>query len=144
MRAAFLDCILRPGVGRNSNTTSINHILQTGHNVSQDFDSEIRSGASESSRLRTSREYLQQLLDGYQLSELYVPGDSLERSQRLICFSSKFKLPSGSGNSLDSHSTAAGVRAPNPSDLGPFARMMLDSTDVAFRCRVNFLCAFYA
>lgn len=64
------DCILHPDVGRPSNTTSINHVLQAGRNTLRELDAEIQSGQDESSRLETSREYLQQLLDGDQLTEL--------------------------------------------------------------------------
>lgn len=66
----FSDCILQPDVGRPSNTTSINHILQSGRNALNELNGEIQSGHDESSRLETSREYLQQLLDGDQLTEL--------------------------------------------------------------------------
>lgn len=68
--AAFLDCILRPDIGRTSIATSINHIIQAGRTVKSELDTEIRSGHGESSRLETSREYLQQLLDGQKLTEL--------------------------------------------------------------------------
>lgn len=68
----FVECIIRPDVGRPSTTTSINHVLQAGRNTLKELDTEIQSGQDESSRLETSREYLQQLLDGDQLTELYV------------------------------------------------------------------------
>jgi len=67
---SLLDCVLRPDIGRPSSTTSINHILQAGRSALSDLDSDIRSGTDEPSRLDTSREYLQQLLDGDQLTEL--------------------------------------------------------------------------
>ena len=66
----LLDCVLRPDVGRPSTTTSINHVLQAGRNTLSELDSEIQAGVDESNRLETSREYLQQLLDGDQLTEL--------------------------------------------------------------------------
>lgn len=66
----MLDCILRPDIGRTPNTTSINHILQAGRSVINDLNTEIRSGHSEAGRLETTRQDLQRLLDGYQLSEL--------------------------------------------------------------------------
>lgn len=67
----FIDCILRPDVGRPPNTTSINHILQSGRTALSDLNAEVQAGgADESNRLETSREYLQQLLDGDQLTEL--------------------------------------------------------------------------
>jgi cohesin loading factor subunit SCC2 len=64
--------VIRPDVGRPFNITSINHVLQAGRNTLSELDAEIQSGGDESSRLETSREYLQQLLDGDQLTELYV------------------------------------------------------------------------
>lgn len=66
----FLDCILRPDVGRPPTTTSINHILQSGRSALSDLNNDVRSGRHESSRLETSRECLQHLLDGDQLTEL--------------------------------------------------------------------------
>ncbi|KAI9926693.1 Sister chromatid cohesion protein 2 [Aspergillus wentii] len=110
-----LDCILRPDIGRPSNTTSINHILQAGRTAIHDLNSEIQSGRDESNRLETSREYLQQLLDGEQLTEF------------------KFKLPNGISNVEHSHPTASDGLVTSRNDLGPFATMMLDSTDIAFR-----------
>ncbi|RDW74673.1 putative sister chromatid cohesion protein Mis4 [Aspergillus mulundensis] len=113
-----LDCILRPDVGRPPATTSINHILQSGRSALNDLNDDIRSGRHESSRLETSREYLQHLLDGEQLTEF------------------KFKLPTGNRNPPPSLNTP---REPVPSSnrLGPFARMMLDSTDIAYRCAIT-------
>lgn len=70
IRCALLDCILRPDVGRPPNTTSINHILQSGRTALSDLNAEVQAGPDESNRLETSREYLQQLLDGDQLTEL--------------------------------------------------------------------------
>lgn len=64
------DCILRPDVGRPSNTTSINHVLQEGRKTLGELDADMQPGRDESSRLETSREYIQQLLDGDQLTEL--------------------------------------------------------------------------
>lgn len=61
---------MRPDVGRPPTTTSINHILQSGRIALNELNQEIRSGRHESSRLETSREYLQHLLDGEQLTEL--------------------------------------------------------------------------
>ncbi|KAJ5653654.1 hypothetical protein N7490_000657 [Penicillium lividum] len=110
-----LDCIIRPDVGRQSNTTSINHVLQAGRNILSELDAEIQSGQDESSRLETSREYLQQLLDGDQLTEF------------------KFKLPPALNRSQSSQSTALGGPPFGRKKLGSFARMMLDSTDIAFR-----------
>ncbi|KAJ5987819.1 hypothetical protein N7481_003029 [Penicillium waksmanii] len=109
-----LDCIIRPDVGRPSTTTSINHVLQAGRNTLKELDIEIQSGQDESSRLETSREYLQQLLDGDQLTEF-----------------SSFLLPSLAINP----STLAPPHGPptGRSQLGSFARMMLNSTDIAFR-----------
>ncbi|GAB1215875.1 hypothetical protein ATERTT37_005073 [Aspergillus terreus] len=66
-----LDCIIRPDVGRPPTTTSINHVLQSGRITLNELNGEIQSGRDESSRLETSREYLQQLLDGDQLTELH-------------------------------------------------------------------------
>lgn len=65
-----LDCVLRPEIGRSTNTTSINHILQAGRSSLSDLDSDIASGRDDSTRLDTSREYLQQLLNGDKLTEL--------------------------------------------------------------------------
>ncbi|KAJ5809450.1 uncharacterized protein N7503_001668 [Penicillium pulvis] len=110
-----LDCIIRPDVGRPSTTTSINHVLQAGRNTLSELDAEIQSGQDESSRLETSREYLQQLLDGDQLTEF------------------KFKLPTAFNRSQTSQSTVPDGRPFGRNQLGSFAKMMLDSTDIAFR-----------
>ncbi|KAJ5929241.1 hypothetical protein N7454_007089 [Penicillium verhagenii] len=110
-----LDCIIRPDVGRPSNTTSINHVLQAGRNILSELDAEIQSGQDESSRLETSREYLQQLLDGDQLTEF------------------KFKLPPALNCTQPSQSTSPDKPAFGRNQLGSFARMMLESTDIAFR-----------
>ncbi|KAJ5101563.1 hypothetical protein NUU61_003785 [Penicillium alfredii] len=110
-----LDCILRPDIGRPSNTTSINHVLQAGRNTLSELDAEIQSGRDESSHLETSRGYLQQLLDGDQLSEF------------------KFKLPPIPNRSQHSRSTASDGPPSYRSNLGSFAKMMLDTTDIAFR-----------
>ncbi|KAL4786785.1 sister chromatid cohesion C-terminus-domain-containing protein [Aspergillus varians] len=109
-----LDCILRPDVGRPPATTSINHILQSGRTALNDLNDDIRSGRQESSRLETSREYLQHLLDGEQLTEF------------------KFKLPTRNRNPPPSLSTPHELVSSTDS-LGPFSRIMLDSTDIAFR-----------
>ncbi|KAL4806418.1 sister chromatid cohesion C-terminus-domain-containing protein [Aspergillus unguis] len=109
-----LDCIMRPDVGRPPTTTSINHILQPGRTALNDLNNDIRSGRQESNRLETSREYLQHLLDGDQLTEF------------------KFKLPTGSRNpppSLNNSQESATSR----DMFGPFCKMMLDSTDIAYR-----------
>ncbi|KAL2814206.1 sister chromatid cohesion C-terminus-domain-containing protein [Aspergillus cavernicola] len=109
-----LDCILRPDVGRPPTTTSINHILQSGRTALNDLNDDIRSGRHESSRLETSREYLQHLLDADQLTEY------------------KFKLPTRDRNPppslTTSHESASGGGV-----LGPFSKMMLESTDIAYR-----------
>ncbi|CAI7650095.1 unnamed protein product [Penicillium pancosmium] len=110
-----LDCIIRPDVGRPSTTTSINHVLQAGRNTLKELDIEIQSGQDESSRLETSREYLQQLLDGDQLTEF------------------KFKLPPALTRHQPLDSGAPHGPPMGRSQLGSFARMMLDSTDIAFR-----------
>ncbi|EAW11231.1 putative sister chromatid cohesion protein Mis4 [Aspergillus clavatus NRRL 1] len=110
-----LDCILRPDVGRPPTTTSINHILQSGRTVLNELNTEIQSGRDESSRLETSREYLQQLLDGDQLTEF------------------KFKLPTGSARPQSSLSGPTSEQGTGRHELGPFAKMMLDATEIAFR-----------
>ncbi|KAJ5585462.1 uncharacterized protein N7459_005262 [Penicillium hispanicum] len=110
-----LDSVMRPDVGRPSNTTSINHVLQAGRNTLSELDAEIQSGLDESSRLETSREYLQQLLDGEQLTEF------------------KFKIPPALNRSQQLCSTTPNGVSPGRDQLGAFARMMLDSTDIAFR-----------
>ncbi|PWY79498.1 sister chromatid cohesion protein Mis4 [Aspergillus sclerotioniger CBS 115572] len=110
-----LDCILRPDVGRPPNTTSINHILQSGRTALSGLNGEIQSGRDESNRLETSREYLQQLLDGDQLTEF------------------KFKLPIRTVNPSQSLSAAAHDHVASSNKLGSFAKMMLDATDIAFR-----------
>ncbi|KAL4998169.1 sister chromatid cohesion C-terminus-domain-containing protein [Aspergillus recurvatus] len=109
-----LDCILRPDVGRPPTTTSINHILQSGRTALNDLNDDIRSGRHESSRLETSREYLQHLLDGDQLTEF------------------KFKLPTGNRNPPPSLNVSRDL-VPSSNLLGPFSKMMLDSTDIAYR-----------
>ncbi|PYH44888.1 putative sister chromatid cohesion protein Mis4 [Aspergillus saccharolyticus JOP 1030-1] len=110
-----LDCILRPEVGRPPSTTSINHIVQSGRAALNDLNNEIQSGRDESNRLETSREYLQQLLDGDQLTEF------------------KFKLPPGLGNAQASPSDVVPDHVSSNLKLSPFAQMMLDATDIAFR-----------
>ncbi|KAE8145423.1 putative sister chromatid cohesion protein Mis4 [Aspergillus avenaceus] len=110
-----LDCILRPDVGRPPTTTSINHILQNGRIALNDLNGEVSSGRDESSRLETSREYLQQLLDGDQLTEF------------------KFKLPVGARNSQHPLPAVSKEHVSSRNNLGSFAKMMLDSTDIAFR-----------
>ncbi|KAL3467408.1 sister chromatid cohesion C-terminus-domain-containing protein [Aspergillus heterothallicus] len=111
-----LDCILRPDVGRPPTTTSINHILQSGRAALNDLNDDIQSERQESSRLETSREYLQHLLDGEQLTEF------------------KFKLPTGNRNPPPSLATPASHNSVSSVGLlGPFSKMMLDSTDIAFR-----------
>ncbi|KAE8375452.1 sister chromatid cohesion C-terminus-domain-containing protein [Aspergillus bertholletiae] len=110
-----LDCILRPDVGRPPNTTSINHILQSGRTTLTELDGEVSSGRDESNRLETSREYLQQLLDGDQLTEF------------------KFKIPIASRNDQYSHPATSSEHTSSHGNLGSFARMMLESTDIAFR-----------
>lgn len=47
-----------------------------------------------------------------------------------VCFCSKFKLPSSSGVPENTASLAS-----TRGKLGPFAKMMLESTDIAFRCK---------
>ncbi|RAL10629.1 putative sister chromatid cohesion protein Mis4 [Aspergillus homomorphus CBS 101889] len=110
-----IDCILRPDVGRPPSTTSINHIVQSGRTTLSDLNNEIQSGRAESNRLETSREYLQQLLDGDQLTEY------------------KFKLPPGIGSMQPPSSTEVHDHVPSSNKLGPFAQMMLNATDIAFR-----------
>ncbi|KAJ5545210.1 hypothetical protein N7461_007514 [Penicillium sp. DV-2018c] len=110
-----LECILRPDVGRPSNTTSISHVLQEGRKTLGELDAEMQAGRDESGRLETSREYIQQLLDGDQLTEFkfklpHVPTRSQQLSQ---------DDPNGASSGRDS--------------LGSFARMVLESTDIAFR-----------
>ncbi|KAJ5589993.1 hypothetical protein VI817_003305 [Penicillium citrinum] len=111
-----LECIIRPDVGRPSTTTSINHVLQAGRNTLKELDTEIQSGQDESSRLETSREYLQQLLDGDQLTEF------------------KFKLPPNLTSNRNVNSSVPVGSSASRNQLGPFARMMLESTDIAYRC----------
>ncbi|KAL3453155.1 sister chromatid cohesion C-terminus-domain-containing protein [Aspergillus insuetus] len=111
-----LDCILRPDVGRPPTTTSINHIIQSGRAALNELNDDIRSERQESSRLETSREYLQHLLDGEQLTEF------------------KFKLPTGTRNPPPSVAAPASHDSiSSTSLLGPFSKMLLDSTDIAFR-----------
>ncbi|KAJ5670100.1 uncharacterized protein N7477_005463 [Penicillium maclennaniae] len=109
------DCVIRPDVGRPSTTTSMNHVLQAGRNTLSELDAEIQSGQDESSRLETSREYLQQLLDGEQLTEF------------------KFKLPPIISRGQSIRPNDADTLQKSRNQLGAFARMMLDSTDIAYR-----------
>ncbi|KAJ5779225.1 hypothetical protein N7457_006945 [Penicillium paradoxum] len=110
-----LDCILRPDVGRPSNTTSINHVLQEGRKTLGELDAEMQPGRDESSRLETSREYIQQLLDGDQLTEF------------------KFKLPRVPTRNQQLRPNDSDGAPSGRDSLGSFARMMLESTDIAFR-----------
>ncbi|KAL1962910.1 hypothetical protein VTN77DRAFT_9088 [Rasamsonia byssochlamydoides] len=110
-----LDSILRPDIGGPSSTSSIGYSRRAGRNLINDLDSETRLGLENSTQLSTAREYLQQLLDGDQLTEF------------------KFTLPAGT-KSFDSSSASVadgtrGIRG----KLGPFANMVLDATDIAFR-----------
>ncbi|KAJ5230348.1 hypothetical protein N7489_011056 [Penicillium chrysogenum] len=110
-----LDCILRPDVGRPSNTTSINHVLQEGRKTLGELDMEMQSGRDESGRLETSREYIQQLLDGDQLTEF------------------KFKFPQVPTRSQQLRPNDPDGATSGHNSLGSFARLMLSSTDIAFR-----------
>ncbi|GAD99939.1 sister chromatid cohesion protein Mis4 [Paecilomyces variotii No. 5] len=108
-----LDCILHPDIGRSATTATVGHD-RAAHSILHDLDSEIRSGSGESTRLETTREYLQQLLDGDQLTEF------------------KFKLPGGTATP-STLSPASHTQSIGPVGLGPFARMMLETTDIAYR-----------
>ncbi|CAG8055357.1 unnamed protein product [Penicillium olsonii] len=111
-----LDCIVRPDVGRPSNSTSINHVLQEGRKTLAELDAEIQqSGQNESGRLETSREYIQQLLHGDHLTEF------------------KFKLPRFPARCQQLSRDESQPVPSGRDSLGSFARMMLDSTDIAFR-----------
>ncbi|KAJ5489488.1 hypothetical protein N7539_004378 [Penicillium diatomitis] len=110
-----LDCVIRPDVGRPSNTTSIEHVLQAGRITLSELDAEIDNGLDESSQLETSREYLQQLLEGDRLTEF------------------NFKVPLSHALSPKSHTTTSNGSASCRSHLGAFARMILESTDIPFR-----------
>ncbi|KAJ5179875.1 Armadillo-like helical [Penicillium capsulatum] len=110
-----LNCVIRPDVGRPSTTTSINHVLQAGRNTLSELDTEMQSGLEEPSRLEMSREYLQQLLDGEQLTEF------------------KFKLPPTLGRNPQAYSPGPNTHSSGRDQLGSFAKMMLDTTDIAFR-----------
>lgn len=48
---------------------------------------------------------------------------------------SKFKVPTVPGNIQNSLSTVPDEHVSSRNDLGPFAKMVLDSTDIAFRCK---------
>ncbi|KAJ5349668.1 Armadillo-like helical [Penicillium brevicompactum] len=110
-----LDCVVRPDVGRASNTASINHVLQEGRRTLSELDAEIQQGGqNESSRLETSREYIQQLLDGDQLTRF------------------KFKLPQFPVRSQQLSKDESQDNSSGRDNLGSFARMMLDSTEIAF------------
>ncbi|KAL1868641.1 Sister chromatid cohesion protein 2 [Paecilomyces lecythidis] len=108
-----LDCILHPDIGRSSTTAAVGHD-RAARSILHDLDTETRSGSGESTRLETTREYLQQLLDGDQLTEF------------------KFKLPGGTATP-GSLSPTPNTQSMGPVSLGPFARMMLESTDIAYR-----------
>ncbi|KAI9045045.1 putative sister chromatid cohesion protein Mis4 [Aspergillus affinis] len=86
-------------------------VFGLGRTALNDLNAEIQSGHDD--RLETSREYLQQLLDGDHLTEF------------------KFKLPAGISSSQ--RSTSGPDQASGRDNLGSFAKMMLDSTDIAFR-----------
>jgi cohesin loading factor subunit SCC2 len=134
----FLDCILRPDVGRPPTTTSINHIIQSGRAALNELNDDIRSERQESSRLETSREYLQHLLDGEQLTELWAYLISYELNDINIGFRSKFKLPTGTRNPPPSVAAPASHGSISSTGLlGPFSKMLLDSTDIAFRCEIT-------
>jgi cohesin loading factor subunit SCC2 len=56
-------------VGRSSYTTSISHFRPAGQDILRVLDSEMYSGGDP---LETTREYLQHLLNGEELTELYA------------------------------------------------------------------------
>lgn len=56
--------------------------------------------------------------------------------------SSKFKLPIRNRNPPPSLSTSHEMVS-SENQLGPFSKMMLDSTDIAFRCEINLLLVCY-
>ncbi|EQL31479.1 cohesin loading factor subunit SCC2 [Blastomyces dermatitidis ATCC 26199] len=111
-----LDSILRPDVGQPSlSNLSSTHDRKAAGEIIDDLDDETQASAGESTRLETTRQYLQALLNG-QLTEY------------------EFKLPSRSrvtrnsvnAQILDTESLSRG-------HLGPFAKMVLDCTDVPYR-----------
>ncbi|PGH35668.1 cohesin loading factor subunit SCC2 [[Emmonsia] crescens] len=111
-----LDSILRPDVGQPSLANlSSTHDRKAAGEIIDALDDETQASAGESTRLETTRQYLQEILKkGLTEYEFKLPS-----RPRMTRNSLKAQLP-------DTESLSRG-------HLGPFAKMMLDSTDVAYR-----------
>ncbi|PGH26857.1 hypothetical protein AJ80_01438 [Polytolypa hystricis UAMH7299] len=112
-----LDSILRPDIGQPSLTNiSSTHDRQTAGNIIDALDNETQANGAESERLETTRQYLQHLLNEEHLTEF------------------KFKVPLHLRKSQrHSLTPQSDTESRSRDHLGPFARLVLDSTDVAYR-----------
>lgn len=68
---------------------------------------------------------------------LNCPGIRLDSSDLLFFTSSKFKLPPTLNSNRNVNSSTSDGSSASRHQLGPFARMMLDSTDIAYRCEIE-------
>ncbi|KAG5304728.1 sister chromatid cohesion protein Mis4 [Histoplasma capsulatum G186AR] len=111
-----LDSILRPDVGQPSLANlSSTHDRKAAGEIIDTLDDETQANAGESTRLETTRRHLQEILSGDMTEyEFKLPSRS-----RVTHNSLKAQLP-------DTESLSRG-------HLGPFAKMVLDSTDVRYR-----------
>ncbi|ODH49911.1 hypothetical protein GX48_04000 [Paracoccidioides brasiliensis] len=111
-----LDSIFRPDVGQPSLANlSSTHDRKAAGAIIDALDDETQAAAGESTRLKTTRQYLQEILSGGLTEyEFKLPSRPRQTHNSL-----KSQLP-------DSESLSRG-------HLGPFAKMMLDNTDVPYR-----------
>ncbi|EDN03105.1 conserved hypothetical protein [Histoplasma mississippiense (nom. inval.)] len=111
-----LDSILRPDVGQPSLANlSSTHDRKAAGEIIDTLDDETQANAGESTRLETTRRHLQEILSGDMTEyEFKLPSRS-----RVTHNSLKAQLP-------DTESLSRG-------HLGPFAKMVLDNTDVRYR-----------
>ncbi|KAK2806187.1 hypothetical protein FQN50_005910 [Emmonsiellopsis sp. PD_5] len=111
-----LDSILRPDVGQPSLASlSSTHDRKTAGEIIDALDDETQSSTGESTRLETTRQYLQHILN-----------EDLTQYE--------FKLPSRTRqNQRNQQPPHANAESLSRGHLGPFAKMMLDCTDVAYR-----------
>jgi cohesin loading factor subunit SCC2 len=139
------DSITRPDVTGQSSTTLPAYSRTVARKLIQDLDTEVRAGTEKSPRfMAVYGKLLNQHLSSDRPSELYV----YVRQNNCIslvadeCFTrcSKFRFPAG----LDQ------VKKPPQRDgrtgltsgLSPFAKMVLDGSDIAFNCK-TFLLVFF-
>ncbi|PGH02957.1 hypothetical protein AJ79_07494 [Helicocarpus griseus UAMH5409] len=111
-----LDSILRPDIGQPSLANlSSTHDRKSAGEIIDALDDETQASSGESTRFETTRQYLQGLLN-----------EGLTEYE--------FKLPSRPRQTRNSQKTQPpGIESLSRGHLGPFAKMMLDNTEVAYR-----------